>query len=298
MKKRGKARSWWWVIVALLLLGVVAYFAYYKKGVEPKRISLPPKKAPVKSVPSPAPPPEPREKPVPVKAFPQEEKALTATRLQEDPCASIQEELSVFFQYLGKKKYVRDLYPQTKIHVVFTRIAKKLIARPPVPAGERTNPQVIIANLYHFFRLLDRKELRLIKTLTQQEQDSLEVNLDMFYRYLTLTERCPEYYIPRPPLEVLYKYAGFFLNSTGGRAYVFRRSAPLRLLISYYALLIIQQADKQGKNTYGIDIYPVLLSTTDEIAHYPDFIYQQDYLGNLSQIRQYYAKKRSVNKEQ
>ena len=61
----------------------------------------------------------------------------------------------------------------------------------------------------------------------------------------------------RLPFDVMYRYAGFFLNTTGGRAYLFRRSVKLRLLLTYYSVLVVYQADRLGKNSYGAEYIPV-----------------------------------------
>ncbi|MBW1799420.1 MAG: hypothetical protein JRJ85_01690, partial [Deltaproteobacteria bacterium] len=96
----------------------------------------------------------------------------------------------------------------------------------------------------------------------------------------------------RRSLDVAYQYAGFLLNTIGGRSYLFRRSVEIRLLMSYYCLLIIHEADKKGKNNYGIDIFPLIVSVAKEISLYPDFHFQDEYLQHLSRISDYYLTRR------
>jgi hypothetical protein len=91
---------------------------------------------------------------------------------------------------------------------------------------------------------------------------------------------------------VWYQYAGFFLNTIGGRAYLFRRSLGLRLLISYYCILIIHEADKEGRNTYGIDVLPTILAVKNEIGNYPGFRYRDEYVRRLNTLESYYLAKR------
>jgi len=118
------------------------------------------------------------------------------------------------------------------------------------------------------------------------------MNLELFYKCLMLGDRCPDREQIRPPLDVLYKYAGFFLNTIGGRAYLFRRPMGVRLLISYYCLLIIHEADKRGKNSYGIDIVPEIVPLAKEISIFPDFMFQSEYLHRLTKLQNYYLAKR------
>ena len=90
----------------------------------------------------------------------------------------------------------------------------------------------------------------------------------------------------------MYRYAGFFLNTTGGRGCLYRRTPSLRILISYYSLLIVNWADRAGKNYYGIDAVPTLETLQQEILRYPDLRLQQEYLDTLGGLERYYAARR------
>ena len=46
----------------------------------------------------------------------------------------------------------------------------------------------------------------------------------------------------------------FFLNTLGGRSYMLRRESKLRMLVSYYAILIVDRANDEKFNRYGIDV--------------------------------------------
>ena len=70
-----------------------------------------------------------------------------------------------------------------------------------------------------------------------------------------------------PSLETLYEYAGFFLNTLGGRNYLMRRNAQLRILTSYYCLLILDKANDETLNRYGIDIRPHIKLVLSEIKN-------------------------------
>lgn len=211
---------------------------------------------------------------------------------EESDYIQIQDDMADFFQYLGQKKYVQHLVSGKDVHARFKRIIKKLAARPPIPAGEGIDPRIIVQNVYYLYRALDRRDLRLIKDVLVNEQESMEINLNMFYTWLTLDNRFPDSERLRPSPKVLYQYAGFFINSIGGRAYLFRRSQGLRLLVSYYCLLIVHKADKLGKNDYGIDILPFIDPVRKEITHYPDFQFQGEYVKRLDEMEDYYLQTR------
>ena len=207
-------------------------------------------------------------------------------------CALIDQYVADFFGYLNTEKYIKRLDLKTDTYTYFREIIKRLAERPPVPAGEGLAPTIMLKNIFFFSRALDRKDLRLFKEVVKKERDTLEINLEMFYRWVMLGKLCPNPEQVRLPFEVMYRYAGFFLNTTGGRAYLFRRSLPLRLLLTYYSVLIVHQADRLGRNSYGINIFPYIQPLKDEISLYPDFEFQDQYVSTLTRIEDYYLQKR------
>ena len=62
--------------------------------------------------------------------------------------------------------------------------------------------------------------------------------------------------------------------------------------MTYYSILIIHDADKKGKNNYGIDIFPEIEPLTKEIGIFPDFRFRNEYISRLMEIKNYYAEKR------
>ena len=294
MKKSVKGRIWWWLLFVLVLAGI-GYYLSLEMWPQPEEVSVtenvfPDKKAGLseiqpeaaervrKSIPS-LTEKEPPEKPL----------------AEEDYCAKIENNIGEFFRYLDQKKYVQELTLKTTTYTQFKSIMKRLASKPPIPAGEGRDPKILIRNVYYFFRILDRKDLRLIKEVIKNEHDTMENSMDMFYTWVMLGDSCPDPERLRPSVEVLYRYAGFFLNSTGGRAYLFRRSIGTRLLTTYYCILIVHEADKKGRNSYGVDILPFIVPLTKEITIYPDFQFQQEYIDKLNQLENYYLEKRQAS---
>ncbi len=209
-----------------------------------------------------------------------------------DPCAQLERDIAEYFNYLDGKPYIRELGLKTNTYIRFKEILKRLMDRPPVPAGEGNDPKILVNNIHHFFRVLGKEDLLLIYKIIENEQETVEADLRMFYRWL-LSEECR---LDRgefaPSMKVMYRYAGFFVNTIGGRAYLNRRTSSLRLLVSYYCLLILHEADKKGKNIYGIDIFTPIPPVKHEISHYNDFQFQKEYLDHLTRIENYYIQKR------
>ena len=289
--KSNIGHGWWWLLLIIILAGL-GYYLYSEMGREPAKDSIIEGPASVKKIPAPT---EPQgvtgeEGAVPVRPTREEPPLKPAPK--EDYCARIEKNVAEFFRYLDEKEYVSRLNPKTDAYTRFKKILRRAAARPPFPAGEGADPKIIIGNLYHFFRILDRKDLSLVIAVLKNEQDAMEISLEMFYRWLTLGDRCPDPENIRPSMTVLYQYAGFFINTTGGRAYLFRRPSGLRLLVSYYCILIVHEADKKGRNNSGIDIFPLIEPLKNEIRYYPDFQFQEEYIGQLGQIEDYYRKKR------
>lgn len=210
----------------------------------------------------------------------------------EDQCKRLEQDVREFFQYLDKRNYIQHLEEGINTHDRFKTMIRKLSARPPIPAGEGIDSMIMTKNIYHFFRALEKNDLRLIKEVLRNEADTIEMNLDLFFRWLMLGDRCPDPEGIRPSMGILYQYSGFFLNTIGGRSYLFRRPAPLRLLVSYYCVLIIHEADKEGLNSYGLDIFPELTSLQYEMELNSGFLFQNEYIRRIEDISNYYLARR------
>ncbi len=207
-------------------------------------------------------------------------------------CDLINQYVQDFFQYLDTKKYVQKLELGETAYARFKQVLERLSAKPPIPAGEGVDPAVMVKNIYFFCRALDKQDLRLIKQVVGNDRDTLEDNMGMLYQWAMLGRGCPNPGDVRPSFDVLYRYAGFFLNTTGGRAYMFRRGLKVRLLVSYYSVQIIYQADKAGRNNYGIDVLPYIKMLMEEMGNYPDLLYKETYLETLMKIKAFYSGRR------
>lgn len=284
-KPRGRKVPWLVIALAVCLAVAAGYFFGKSRGGKPSppaqaERAVPPTDTAFKAAPE---TPSAREKIFVGKV----EEALKPETVG-DECSKIREDLRDFFEYLDKKPYVQEIEPGVKTRQWFNRILKKLSAHPPIPAGEGLDPVAIANHVFYFFRNLERTELRLLKAIMENEASTLEANMHIFFKWLALGDRCPEAGEVRPPDEVVYSYAGFFLNTIGGRAYLFRNSPGIRWLVTYYCLLIVHDADKRGKNTYGIDLTPHLRALTAEMSYQRDFLFQTEYLKRLEDLQGFY----------
>lgn len=213
----------------------------------------------------------------------------------QDECQKMEKDLQDFFTYLDTKDYIRELRIEGGTFNHFIKIIRALSLHPPIPAGEGLNYDMIISNIYHFYRALELKDLELIKLILKNEADTMEINLALFYKWLMSNDKCGQKEGIPPTLNTLYKYAGFLINSIGGRSYLFRRETRLRLLLYYYSLLIIHEADKKKMNNFGVDITPFLEPLAEEIENYKFLYFRKEYAGRLINLKDYYIKKRKVS---
>jgi hypothetical protein len=282
------------LVIALIVGGLmVFYFSYYGKEGEKKPTFQGPGKGLANDLEESSPQAEGTTVESPTILAPQE-RVEDVLRV-EDECQKMERELREFFTYLDKKDYVRELKIGEDTFSRFKKIIHDLSLHPPLPAGEGINYDKIIENIYYFYRALGLKDLRLIKLIIKNETDTMEINLALFYRWLMSGDECTKKGGLPPSPDTLYRYAGFFVNSIGGRAYLFRRETKLRLLFSYYCLLIIHEADKKKMNSFGIDITPFLEPLVEEIENFQPLYFRREYAGKLIDLKNYYLKKREIS---
>jgi hypothetical protein len=288
MKKKSKGHLWWWI--SILIIVVAAILAAYLIGIEQGRKER--EKPSIEKAPPPKKPPELEQAPAAKGPVVIPDANELKTPGEKTHCERIEEEIQEYFRYLNGRGYVRHLGDGIDTHAQFKTMIRKLSTKLPVPAGEGIDSTIINDNIFFLFRVLDKNDLRLLQNILKNEGENLEPALDLFYRWSTMGSRCPDPEGIRPSREVLYHYAGFFLNTIGGRSYLFRRSLRLRLLCSYYSLMILWEADRQGRNSYGIDVFPFIAPLVNEIVMYPDFRFKQAYVKNLEEMEKEYLKKR------
>ncbi len=284
MRKNKSSRVLLWAVIGLAMAGI-GYFFYSKKPEQPQQIIVKKKIFPVDT----------RSHMTASTPVDTEEEIVENSGRTEDPCAEMMQELADFFRYLDQRDYVKKKYSKPNAYKRFKRIINLLTVHPPVPSGESLDPDIIISNLYHFFRILPSVDLHFIRDVLQNEQEDMESILDMFYRWISLNDQCPDPKRIRPSNKEVFAYAGFFLNTTGGRAYLFRRSTALRLLVSYYSILIVHNLDREGKNFEGIDILPFVSSLREEMERFHDLEFKEEYIKTLSQIENYYLSRRGIS---
>ncbi|MFO8090899.1 MAG: hypothetical protein R6U13_13745 [Desulfatiglandaceae bacterium] len=206
-------------------------------------------------------------------------------------CEAVESEMRELFSYLDKKNYTNP-DSEVKISERFNEVAAALSASPPAPAGESLDPIVLFDNIYHIYRTFNINDIKILKNILRYERNDLELYMHILYRWFCFSDQCPETTLIRPSEEIIYLYAGFFVNTIGGRAIMFRRDPLFRILFTYYCTLIIHEADREKRNIYGIDLVPLIEPLKKQIAYYPQIIFRDHYLSELNKINNYYLSNR------
>ena len=193
-----------------------------------------------------------------------------------------------FFAYLDHQDYVKPYHLSGGSREQFFQICKSLFADSPITIRETDSLQYLLKNVFHFYRTLGKKRIILINDILKNESDIVEPLMRLFYLRFVAPDRISTDGAACPTLEQLYEYVSFFLETLGGRSYLFRRDPRIRILAQYYCVLMIDAANDQGHNPNGIDIRPHIRHMLDEISDQKNLIYKSQYLIALEKLKQKY----------
>lgn len=173
---------------------------------------------------------------------------------QTQPCNQLADNVEAFFNTLDSREYIKDFQLDAPSVEYFPELIQKLVDNPPIVSGETDDLFTILQNTAHFFRIIGKKNILILKGILDRERDTFEQTLFDFYRLTQQSECLQQRFNLTIDQDPLYAYAGFFLNTMGGRLYLFRRDSMSRMVVNFYAILIIEQANREGKNKFGIPI--------------------------------------------
>jgi hypothetical protein len=204
--------------------------------------------------------------------------------------ASLAEELDQFFLYLDQQPYMAEFHLPERSKSHFTKILQKLLDQPPVTTRETDDYFTLLKNTAHFFRIIGKDNTLALKGILDRERESLERILGIFYSLTDHPDVLKQRFSLSVAQEPLYDYACFFLNTIGGRLYLFRRDARSRMVVSYYAILIIDHANQKGYNRLGIDLRPFIDTLIDEVEHSGGKLgFKENYLDTLWDLKETYG---------
>lgn len=208
---------------------------------------------------------------------------------KDKSCEELLAQIVAFCRYLDQKEYIASYHLKNGTFGLFREAISQVSVSFPVITGETRDLLTLMRNMAHFYRIFGKKHIKLVKEILSNESDMLEPAMSIFFSYLFDKDRCRDDVKIRLPFETLYTYSGFFLNTLGGRSYLFRRDSKLRILTSYYCVRILDRANVEKLNPHGIDIRPHLRFSILDIRGHMGLMYQQQYLSILENIEKRYS---------
>ena len=195
----------------------------------------------------------------------------------------IHQDVIKFFDYLDQKDYIKAYKLKEGTYKHFLKLMEKLSAKPPVVSGETRDVYILTHNIAHFYRVIRKKNILLVKDILSNEREIIEPTMGLFYEWITkgIEEKREEI---KTSMKKTYEYAGFFLHTLGGKAYLLRRDSRTRTLVTYYSILILDKANEANLNRHGIDIRPQLTLLMEDIRNQKNLSRKDEYLKRLEAI--------------
>ena len=201
----------------------------------------------------------------------------------------INRQVMAFFSYLDGREYIAAYDPENGAYQEFRRVLEMLSSNHPVIAGETDTLHVLYKNMSYFFRVLGLKRINLIKDILNNESEIIESVAETFYSWFTIDYGINELNKDRPALQVLYNYSGYFLTTLSGKSYLLRRQPKVRLLTTYYCILILDRANDLYLNSEGIDIRPHITTLISDISNQIGLMNKAQYTAELERLNAKYS---------
>lgn len=197
----------------------------------------------------------------------------------------IERRVMAFFSYLDSREYVQAYGLEGGTYPQYLGAVEALSAHPPRVAGETESLYEMLKNVSYFFRVLGKKRVELAADVLKNEQDVMESAMRVFYLWYTGPS---DKLKGKPSLPAMYAYVSYLLDTYGGRSYLLRRDSRIRLLTTYYCILVVDRAIDQQMNPNGVDLRPLIASTARDIRRQAGLAYQKQYLAELERLARKY----------
>lgn len=235
---------------------------------------------------------EPPVKPVVAEKIKKKKKPKKIQKVSKSYYARLSDEVAILFDYLDGRDYVKASKIESGTQRHFLYILGKLSSNPPVISGETRDIVTLMHNMAHFYRVMGQESISLGKGFLTHEREIIEPSMELLYEWVKEGIKRKNKKI-QTSIQDLYEYACFFLNTLSGKAYLARRDSKTRILVLYYSLLVLDEANREALNHHGIDILPPLNLLIDDIENRRGFEYRDKYLGRLQ-----YMKKRVISQRE
>jgi hypothetical protein len=205
---------------------------------------------------------------------------------QDSSLDSVHTRVMNFFKYIDQKGYLSARGIPGNSYGKFRSIMDRLMQASPVISGESQDMLTLLKNITYLFGLLGKSDTLLVRDIINGESEIMEPTMKLFYQWLDPAIAMQGEGRITLTYAKQYEYAAYLMQTIGGKAYLFRRDSKTRLLTSYYCILIIDRANQETLNTYGLDIRPMVGSLITEMQNSKVLIDKQEYLAALNIIKQ------------
>lgn len=199
------------------------------------------------------------------------------------------EKINAFYHSLDQQQYIRAHRLATPSPIYLSGLIQKVVDNPPVVIRETDDLYTILKNSAHFFRILGKDDILLLRDILNQEKEQLEEVIANFYLLSGQPDALAKEFSLKIPENSLYEYACFFLNTMGGKLYLARRDSRTRMLVTYYSIHIIHEANREGINKYGLALQPAIDMLIAEMETGGNhLLYKEAYLDTLYDLKERY----------
>jgi len=207
----------------------------------------------------------------------------------ERRCEDLAREIQDFFSYLDRRSYMQQAGLEQGTYARYLHVVDALSRNPPLVLEETKDNYSLARNVAHFFRVLGKQNVLLIRQILAEEPEVVEPVAGLLYDAAVSTARCNAVSQGGPSLKTAYEYAAFFLNTLAGKSYLLRRDSKVRILTTYYCTLILDRANRETLNVYGIDIRPFIDRSIQDIQSQRGLLFTKKYLDTLEKLKQRYT---------
>jgi hypothetical protein len=210
---------------------------------------------------------------------------------EEERCKALQERVQNLFDYLDKQDYIAPYKLKEGTYTHLKDLVHRLLKAPPVVTRETDSLLRVLQNSAHIFRTLGKNNTYLLRDMLKKDGDIVEPSFDLLYQVVEVETRCRKHGLEMSlPLEDIYDYAVFFMNTLGGRSYLMRRDSSVRILTQYYSILILDQQNRKSLNKWGLDIRYPIDSLISDLKGSANLTYRSKYLRTLRGLKDKYGK--------
>jgi hypothetical protein len=203
--------------------------------------------------------------------------------LEPGSCSALRAETEALCALLDSRESFRGAALEGGACGLLSRAGSALAARPPIVAGETKELELLLGNVFHFFRVLGEDRIHLMRRALREEEALAEPLAFHLFRWAASRPRCGEGAERALASPVLYDYGIFLLRTLGGQAYLRRRAPRVEALATFYALVVLDDAVRRGHDPEGIDLLTDIRRCHGMLAG-QDLVFRDRYLRVLDEM--------------